>query len=170
MTIVIIGILLVQAVAFAVLSGIVANNKNRDSGMWGILGFLFGVFALVAALVVEEAEENKSSGRKRSRTSGSREFNPDEHEKKCPDCAEYIKLEARVCRYCGHEFSEEEAERQVAQAREDLQEEKRQKSHESALDEKNYDPVFSRKVKTYVLGGLIFGIVLSFIVIEVFLA
>jgi predicted amidophosphoribosyltransferase len=36
-----------------------------------------------------------------------------EHEKKCPDCAEYIKLEAQVCKHCGHEFSEDEVERQI---------------------------------------------------------
>lgn len=25
-------------------------------------------------------------------------------EKQCPECAESVKCEARVCRYCGHEF------------------------------------------------------------------
>ena len=32
------------------------------------------------------------------------EFNPDVLTKKCPDCAEAIKIEARVCRFCGRNF------------------------------------------------------------------
>lgn len=42
----------------------------------------------------------------------------DEGTKTCPDCAELIKLEARVCRYCGRGFSSEElvAAREFAEA------------------------------------------------------
>jgi rubredoxin len=114
---VIVGILLLQAVVFAVLSAIVASDKNRDPAGWGVLGFLFGLFGFIAAVAVGEAEETQSTSRQSSQSSGAWKFDPDEHEKKCPMCAEYIKLEAHRCKHCGHEFSEEEVERQIEEAK-----------------------------------------------------
>jgi len=55
--------------------------------------------------------------------SSGKEFNPDEYEKKCPMCAEYIKLEARRCKHCGHEMSEEEVAEQIEEARGEFEEE-----------------------------------------------
>ena len=125
------GILLVQAVAFAVLSGIVANKKSRDPVGWGLLGLVFGLLGFIAALVVEEVEsEEKQSSPRRKHSSAPQEFDPDEHEKKCPDCAEYIKLEARVCKHCGHEFSDEEVEQQVAQARQEFRAKREERGEE----------------------------------------
>ena len=119
----IIGVLLFQAVAFAVLSGIVANKKSRDPVGWGLLGLVFGLFGFIAALVVEEVEsEGKQPSPRRKHSSAAHQFNLDEHEKKCPMCAEYIKLEARRCKYCGHEFSEDEVEQKIEEVKKELTE------------------------------------------------
>lgn len=119
-------LLFIQAVVFAVLSAIVASDKNRSAAGWSILGFLFGLFGFIAAIVVSEGEEEtqpdrekQSSSKEGHLPSTAREFDPDEHDKKCPDCAEYIKLEARVCKHCGHEFSDEEVEQQIENVKEE---------------------------------------------------
>lgn len=103
------------------------------------MGFLFGLFGFIAAIAVGETENDtrssrrgasrqKSSSSEQKQTSRSKEkqstpqdFDPDEHEKKCPDCAEYIKLEARVCKHCGHRFSDEEVERQIEERRSEVE-------------------------------------------------
>lgn len=127
--------ILTLMVGFAILSAIVASNKNRSVLGWALIGFLFTLFGFLAALVVSEVEENEQSSRRKSRSkrggkkSAAQEFDPDEHEKKCPMCAEYIKLEARRCKHCGHETSEEEVERQVKEKKKEA-EEKREMSRE----------------------------------------
>ncbi len=125
------GILFVQAVAFAVLSAIIASNKNRDPFGWGAIGFFFGFFGFVAAIAVGEPEpdEESTSEGKKSQPSSSLEFNPDEYEKKCPMCAEYIKLEARRCKHCRHEMSEGEVEQQIEERKQKV-ERKREKRRE----------------------------------------
>jgi tetratricopeptide (TPR) repeat protein len=41
--------------------------------------------------------------------------------KKCPQCAELIKAEALVCRFCGYTFKPEEAQEQIAKIRKETQ-------------------------------------------------
>jgi len=145
---VITGILLIQAVTFAILSGIVASNKNRDPAGWGVIGLLFGLFGFIAAVAVGEGEETQSSSDQNSQPSGEGEFDPDEHEKKCPMCAEYIKLEARRCKHCGHEFSKKEVERQIEEVKQKVAEkrppEPKEKKDPSELETPPPDEIAAR--------------------------
>ncbi len=80
-----------------------------------VLGFLFGAFAVFVIGVVAGAllvfGYRWYAGRERAGTapaSVSTVPSPTAllAEKVCPDCAELIKRDARVCRHCGHRFAE----------------------------------------------------------------
>ncbi|MCS4139515.1 putative Zn-ribbon and HTH transcriptional regulator [Salinibacter ruber] len=144
----IVGIILIQAVTFAILSGIVASNRNRDPAGWGVIGLLFGLFGFIAAVAVGEGEETQSSSDQNSQPSGDGEFDPDNHEKKCLMCAEYIKLEARRCKHCGHEFSKQEVERQIEEVKQKIVEkrppEPKEKKDPSELETPPPDEIAAR--------------------------
>lgn len=78
---------------FGAAAAIAATNKGRSGCGWFILGVLLGPFGLLFALLVEGAQEE-----------GPPEADS-AAEKQCPDCAEIVKAEARVCRFCGYRFA-----------------------------------------------------------------
>ena len=41
------------AIAFAIITALAASARGHNAGLWAVLGFLFGVFALIAVLVMK---------------------------------------------------------------------------------------------------------------------
>jgi len=72
---------------FGLAAAIIASSKGRTGCGWFLLGVLFGPFSLVVAALP-------------SRMPGAEKPTPKTH-LTCPDCAEFVKREARVCKHCG---------------------------------------------------------------------
>lgn len=94
-------ILVLQALICGFLSMDLAEKKGYSSGTWLAIGLFFGIFGLIAAAGLP---------RKQVPMSASVLL------KKCPDCAESIRKEALVCKFCGANFSKEQVITELVQA------------------------------------------------------
>lgn len=83
---------LVLAVLIGLIPAAIAHGKGRSFiGFW-IYGAMLFIVALPHALLISS---NPKAIEARQLSNGSN--------KRCPYCAEVIKAEARVCRYCSRE-------------------------------------------------------------------
>ncbi len=82
-------IIFLIASAWGIIPAMIAYRKGRSYTLWWLLGTLFFLPVFIVALIMEPNDENKS------RRAGM---------VKCPFCAEYIKKEAHVCRFCGRDI------------------------------------------------------------------
>ncbi len=79
---------------FGILTAVAASNKGRNGFSWLLLGVVLGPFGFILSLLVTK---DVATAEKNAISSGT--F------KKCSFCAELIKHEAIVCRYCGRDLS-----------------------------------------------------------------
>lgn len=87
-----------EMIAIAVLIGLlpayIARSKGRSFGLWWLYGAMIFIVALPHALLMKK--DDKSLEQEQLRSGGM---------KKCPHCAELVKTEATVCRFCNREFA-----------------------------------------------------------------
>lgn len=78
-----------------VVAGIIASGKGRSGCGWFILGLLLGPLALLGvAIASRDTRRDEQAGLQSGKL------------RRCPACAEVVKREATICRFCRTDLPE----------------------------------------------------------------
>jgi len=89
--------LFIFAILLGLIPAMVAQSKGRSFGLWWFYGAMLFIIALPHSLIMSA---DKKSVEAKQLSEGM---------KKCSYCAELVKEEAKVCRYCNRELEESNA-------------------------------------------------------------
>lgn len=81
--------IVIIAILIGLIPAVIAKDKGKSFGLWWFYGAALFIVALPHALLMKP---DSDAIERRQLAQGM---------KKCPDCAELIKADARVCKHCG---------------------------------------------------------------------
>lgn len=81
-------------IGLSFIPAVIASSKGREAGLWFFAGLLMS--PLLAAIIVAILPPVTAVIEAKALDTGM---------KQCPDCAELVRGEAKVCRFCRHEFT-----------------------------------------------------------------
>ncbi|WP_408874467.1 zinc ribbon domain-containing protein [Gluconobacter sp. OJB] len=93
---------LIIVIILGCIVGIIANSKGRSFFPWFIYGMALFIVAIVHVLCIKSIDNTP--------------IGPASHTKKCPQCAETVQADARICRFCRYDFEGAGNHTQPAQA------------------------------------------------------
>jgi hypothetical protein len=95
---------------------VIATKKGRSAIGWFFISiFVTPILSFIMLMVMGETTDFKLAELRKNKQYATGEAIPDPYtHMKCPDCAELIKIEAKVCKHCGCRIAHNSAQQTIA--------------------------------------------------------